>query len=168
MNSFAQQFTALPQFKQGMDIERWLDDYFTAHGFYIRRTSPYQERKECLGDRIFTKNDKTQFIEYKSGIQTYYTGNVFLETVSVDTTKRPGWVYTCQAHWVIYAALLNALILFFDPAYLRANIAHLKMRYREVSTHKQNATYKTWGLIVPLEDAKKLATRVIALEKETP
>ena len=166
MSNFARTFTRTPQFQRGMDVERWLDDYFTGLGFYIKRTTAYQERKECLGDRLFTKNGLTKFIEYKSGIQTYYTGNVFLETISVDTQGKPGWVYTCQAHWVIYAALLNHVILFFDPAYLRTNIEILKARFREVPTHQQNATYKTWGVIVPLNYARKLATKVINLNGE--
>lgn len=159
MNKFEKQFTMSPQFKQGMSVETWLDTYFSNHGFKIKRTTPEQERKLCLGDRIYSKGMTTKFVEYKSGIQTFYTGNIFLETVSVDTQNKPGWVYTCKASWVIYAALLNKTILWFDPVYLRSIIETLKTKHRVVSTHAQNATYKTWGVIVPLEKAKKLATK---------
>ncbi len=164
MSSFEQVFTQLPQFKQGMNVEKWLDNYFSSLGFSIQKTTPQQERRECLGDRVFSKNGTVQFIEYKSGIQTYYTGNVFFETISVDTQGKPGWVYTCKASWVIYAALLNEVILFFDPIYIRSIIEMLKTKFKEVHTHTQNATYKTWGVIVPLDYAKKLATKIINLE----
>lgn len=157
------QFIKSPQFKQGMKVEVWLDTYFSNHGFKIKKTTPEQERKHGLGDRIFSKGNTTQFVEYKSGIQTFHTGNVFLETMSVDTSKKPGWLFTCKASWVIYAALLNRVILFFDPAYLRQNIHILKKKYKEVHTHNQNKDYKTWGLIVPLDEAKKLATKIINL-----
>jgi hypothetical protein len=146
-----------------MDVEQWLDAYFARHGFQIEKTSAHQERVECLGDRIFTKNGKAQYIEYKSGIQTFYTGNIFLETVSVDSQNKPGWMFTCKADWIIYAALLNNIILFFYPPYLRENAEILRREFREVSTHNQNETYKTWGLVVPLEKAKKLATKIIEL-----
>lgn len=157
--------TDTEQFRNGKGVEQFLDGYFRRLGYVIHQTTPYQERALCLGDREFTRGGERLFIEYKSGIQTYYTGNVFLETISVDTTNTPGWVYTCQADLIYYACLLNGKILVFLPEFLRANIDDLKQRFKEVKTgKKQNQNYDTHGVIVPLDYAEKfLAEKIIIL-----
>lgn len=157
-------FTEQEQFKNGKSVEAWLDAFFRKRGWVITQTTPYQERVLCLGDRRFVRGDVAYWIEYKSGIQTYYTGNIFLETVSVDTQGNPGWVLTCQADYIFYAALLNAEILIFAPAQLREKIPELKRLFREVQTHTQNAAYHTHGLIVPLSYAEKhLALKILTI-----
>lgn len=110
-------------------------------------------------------NGRCILVEYKSGIQTYYTGNVFLETVSVDTENIPGWVYTCQADYIIYATLLNKKLLIFRPADLRQRIEELKQRFLTLKTNKgQNIGYNTHGVIVPLEVAEsELTYKIIYL-----
>lgn len=154
-----------PQFRQGMDVETYLDDYFNAAGYRIERATPHEERQLKKGDRQFYKNHHYTWVEYKSGVQTFYTGNVFLETISVDTHNIPGWVYTCQADTIIYAAILNKQLLLFDPDYLRARIEDLKQRYPTVKTSKgQNVGYNTHGVIVPLAVAETdLAYKTIRL-----
>ncbi len=137
-----------------------------SRGWTISRTSPYEERVLCLGDRRFSRDGKIYLIEYKSGLQTGHTGNVFLETVSVDTRRKAGWVYTCCAHYIFYAALLNGKILIFVPADLRARIETLKRTFRTVkTTHGQNAGYQTHGVIVPLGYAERVLARgVVAVD----
>lgn len=153
------------QFKSGKDVEAWLDKYFRLRGWEIVEATPYEERVQHLGDRRFRKDGRAFWIEYKSGIQTFYSGNLFLETVSVDTFNKPGWVYTCRADYLFYACLLNGVILVFSPARLRRHIETLKARFREVATsHHQNATYNTRGVLVPLAYAEeRLAEKVISL-----
>ena len=153
------------QFKQGKDVEVWLDTYFRGRGFEIRALSIDEERRQCLGDRHFSKGEHSFNVEYKSGIQTAITGNVFLETISVDTANKPGWVYTCRAEYLMYACLLNRKILVFKPDELRARIDELKKKFKTVATSNgQNQGYKTWGVIVPLEYAEnELAYKVIDL-----
>jgi hypothetical protein len=148
-----------------MQIEAFLDDYFTALGYRIERLTAHEERIEKKGDRRFYEGVRRILVEYKSGIQTYYTGNVFLETISVDTHNIPGWVYTCQADVIAYAALLNNEILLFRPDDLRRCISDLQRRFRTVKTGKgQNAGYNTHGVIVPLAIAEtELAYRIIRL-----
>lgn len=156
-------FTDSPQFKSGMKVEDFLDRYFSTQ-FEIKRTTKHQERTLCLGDRIYKDSEKSFFVEYKSGIQTHYTGNVFLETISVDTPCKPGWVYTCQADFILYAALLDGLILVFKPKNLRQQIAGLKIKFPEKPTNKgQNKGYNTHGVIIPLDHAKTLAQKIINL-----
>lgn len=159
-------FLSKPQWKSGESVAKFLDEYFTSQGWYIVPTSPQQERKLCLGDRVFMRGLQSYFVEYKSGIQSFYTGNIFLETVSVDSENKAGWVYTCQATFIFYAALLNNKILVFVPDDLRENVEQLRRQFREVKTGKnQNDGYDTHGLIIPLEYAEKhIARKVITLE----
>lgn len=148
-------FTELPQFKRGMAVEAYLDKFFRLQGWKIKRTTAHQERVLCLGDRIFKKEGKSYFVEYKSGIQTHYTGNVFLETISVDTEDKPGWVYTCQADYLMYACLLDGIILVFKPDTLRNEIDELEKIFPTLKTSKnQNEGYDTHGVIVPLDYAR--------------
>jgi hypothetical protein len=160
-------FTDKQQFKTGKEVEAYLDDYFSRRGWQIERTTDHEERGLCLGDRHYRQPGMHLYVEYKSGIQTFYTGNVFLETVSVDTENKPGWVYTCKADYIFYAALLNGEILIMLPNKLRAEIEALKRRFRTVKTSKgQNETYNTHGVIVPLEYAEKhLTAKIIFLER---
>lgn len=152
-----QRLTDTPQFKSGQNVANFLDQYF-GRWYIIRPTTPNEERVLCLGDRHYTSKDDGQrfFVEYKSGLQTFMTNNIFLETVSVDTPCKPGWVYTCQAGYIFYGTLLNHKILVFRPERLRAEIANLKTKFKEVKTGKgQNETYNTHGVIVPLDYAEK-------------
>lgn len=163
-----QRLTDTPQFKSGDNVAQFLDSYFGAK-YDIQPTSPHLERVLCLGDRIFTNKEtgKKFFVEYKSGIQTFYTQNIFLETVSVDNPCKPGWVYTCRADYIFYAALLNHRILVFRPGKLRAEIAELKTKFKETKTGKgQNETYNTYGVIVPLDYAERhLTEQIIELDE---
>jgi hypothetical protein len=118
--------TQTDQFKNGDDVAQWLDHYFEPQGFTIEPTTPHEERALCLGDRKYSKDGKLFFVEYKSGLQTFATNNIFLEIISVDNPCCPGWIYTCQADFIFYAALLNHKILVFRPEKLRAKIADLK------------------------------------------
>lgn len=158
--------TDTAQFKNGKDVEAFLDDFFRRDDFSITQTTPHEERVLHIGDRKFYKGGQAFNVEYKSGIQTFYTGNVFLETVSVDSEpQKPGWVYTCNADYIFYAALLNGKILVFTPDKLRLEIGELKLKFRTVKTGRgQNAGYNTHGVIVPFDYAEtRLAEKVITL-----
>lgn len=154
------------QFTNGKSVEAWLDDFFRRRGWHIDVATPHQERVLCLGDRRFTKVGYGYWIEYKSGIQTFYTGNIFLETVSVDSAHKAGWVYTCQADYLFYAALLNYKILVFSPIKLRSQIEYLKTVFPTRATkNNQNDGYNTHGVIIPMDFAEKnLAVQVIELD----
>ncbi len=160
------ELTNKPQFKQGKDVETFLDEWFRHEGWIVCPMSLYDEMALHLGDRYFVRGTQVVKIEYKSGIQTFYTGNVFLETRSVQKGKDyPGWVYTCQADFIFYAALLNHKILVFKPQRLRSRIEWLKTQYREAQTgNHQNEGYETCGLLIPLGYAEqRLAEKVIAI-----
>jgi hypothetical protein len=145
-----------------------LDKHFRGCGYLIRQTTRHEERVLYLGDRHFSRDGQGFFVEYKSGIQTHYTGKIFLETVSVDTANKPGWVYTSQADYIYYACLLDRKILVFVPDKLRAVIENLKLFFKEVETSKnQNKGYNTHGLLIPLAYAEEtLAQEIIRVSGE--
>lgn len=156
------EFTSTPQWKSGTRVADFLDKFFTARGWFIWNTTPHEERVLCLGDRHYQHEDTHYFVEYKSGIQTRVTGNVFLETISVDTQNKLGWVYTCRADFIFYATVMNGCILVLKPDELRSKIDYLKTRFRETKTGKnQNGTYNTHGLIVPFNYVKEHLTEQI-------
>jgi hypothetical protein len=163
----ANEFEKLPQFVQGKNVEAYLDEIFRRKGFQIRQTTQEEERKLCLGDRQFSKNGCTFFVEYKSGLQTHYTHNVFIETISVDDPDhfRSGWLFTCMAKYIIYATILDGCLLVFRPSDLRNSIDIFRSRFKEVPTsNHQNKGYNTHGFLVPFDWAKKnLVYQVIQL-----
>lgn len=163
MNKFLQ----TPQWASGASVAEFLDTFFTERGWDIKRTTRHEERDLCLGDRVFRREGKVLYVEYKSGLQTAHTGNIFLETVSVDSAGKLGWVYTCKADFIAYGALLNGKILIFLPTTLRERIEDLKTKFREVKTGKrQNEGYDTHGVIVPLAYAETyLASKVLLTGK---
>lgn len=164
MNRFEQ----TQQWMSGKAVADFLDTYFGARGWNITPTTPHEERRLQLGDRHFRKGGLHYLVEYKSGIQTAATGNVFLETISVDSAGKPGWVFTCQADYIFYAALLNKKVLVFIPDKLRLVIRDLQRQFPTVKTGKrQNEGYDTHGVIVPLAYVEKhLSARTYALLEE--
>jgi hypothetical protein len=157
--------TETDQYKNGDDVATSLDRFFTARGWHIEKTTPHEERTLCLGDRKFSQGNRFHFVEYKSGNQSHYTHNIFLETISVDSPCAPGWVYTCQADVIFYAILLSKKILVFSPKKLRAEIADLKTKFRTAKTGKGQNEYHTHGVLVPLDYAEKnLVENIITLE----
>lgn len=163
-------FEETPQWLSGQSVAEFLDQFFIRRGWQIKPTSPYEERVLCLGDRHYRKDGRHLFIEYKSGLQTAATGNVFLETISVDAQDKPGWVYTCQADYIFYATLLNKMILVMIPATLRQKIEQLKGQFRETKTGKaQNKGYNTHGVVIPLDYVvRNLTWQVITFNPGTP
>lgn len=162
MNKFEQ----TQQWYSGQSVADYLDAFFKKRGWDIYPTTPEEERGQCLGDRHYIKGETHWYIEYKSGLQTAQTGNIFLETVSVDAVGKAGWLYTCKADYIFYATLLNGCILVMIPNNLRAVAEDLRKQFRETKTSKgQNKGYDTHGLIVPLDYAKKhLTIQVIDVE----
>jgi hypothetical protein len=142
--------------KRGEDI---LDTYF-ADRFDIRPVSMDQDR---LGiDRIFTNHLGRQLtVQYKTDRTAATTGNVFIETVSVDYPPKAGWVFSCSADWLIY------YVPGWDMAYV-VRPAALKAKVREwYGAHQcraiPNKSYHTIGVLVPRHIFATVAEREIDL-----
>ena len=132
----------------GEESEQFLDRHF-ADRFTIYPATREQQR---LGiDRIFIQRpSKLRYlVEYKTDWTAARTGNVFIETVSVDTKDIPGWAYSSQSDWLIYYTpqKQRAFILSFPK--LRALLPEWIQNYK-AAPPIPNRDYHTLGILVPL------------------
>lgn len=143
------------QFGQGAEGEHFLDWMFHP-SYQIRHAARSEQRlgidrwyKQRQGVSEFLGIRRTQFsVEYKTDFRMADTGNVFIETVSVDTEQKAGWVYTSNAE----------VLLFHDPrkciayvAYMlrvRSKVDEWKLWYPEKAIN--NGSYFTHGIPVPI------------------
>lgn len=100
-------------------------------------------------------------IEYKIDEQWSRTGNVFLETISNATTRRAGWLMTCQATWLLYFLTPSRVLVYFMPELRRVG-ERWATRYPIRPAH--NDGYDTLGICVPVGIAESAAESVSALD----
>jgi hypothetical protein len=142
----------------GSAVEQWLDTYF-GQWFRIKLATRWEQR---LGiDRWFLERvgSNRWAVEYKADWTASRTGNVFIETISVDTKRIPGWAYTSQAHWLVYALPKTGEIYAVPMAQLRAQLESWSQRYPTRAV--PNRGYHTHGLLVPLDMFKRLAESLV-------
>lgn len=95
-------------------------------------------------------------VEYKTDSQGHRTGNGFIETISVDRTGKPGWLWTTQADWVIYWLPGDGRGWLLSPLAMRERAWEWTRRFRiKVSS---NPSYHSYGLLVPLSELDEVAT----------
>src|SRR5262245_47976789 len=76
-------------------LDTWLGESYVIE--------PVTMDKEWRGlDRIAQTETGPVTLEYKCDTRAQQTGKLFFETVSNSVTGRPGWLYTCQAEWLVY------------------------------------------------------------------
>ncbi|HMN12042.1 MAG TPA: hypothetical protein PKD55_06935 [Bellilinea sp.] len=147
------------QLSIGEEGEAFLDGFF-APWFHIRRATPAEQRQGI--DRWFVDaRGRRQSVEYKSDSTAARTGNAFVETISVDTTRKPGWAYSSQARTLVYYIPPDGLIYIIRFRHLRVVMPRWERDYptRAVS----NAGYHTHGLLVPLHELERLAVTVFSI-----
>ncbi|MBK8772676.1 MAG: hypothetical protein IPM06_19925 [Rhizobiales bacterium] len=143
----------------GQQYEAQLDAMF-ADRFTIVPATPQQQRQGI--DRVYRPHDKPQnmmTVEYKADITAASTGNAFVEIVSVDTAKRPGWAIASEAEWLMYFVPAEPQVLYiirFED--LHARIARWQRTYEQ--RRIPNDGYHTVGLLVPLAEFEAIASVV--------
>jgi hypothetical protein len=148
------------QLTKGEQSEAALDGFF-AQWYAIQPVALEQQRQGI--DRIFTRLTDGQVykVEYKCDWTAGKTHNAFVETVSVDTTNKPGWAYSSQADYLIYyipGAVRVYVIALVD---LRACLpAWRNFPIRRIP----NQGYHTVGLLVPLDEFTYIATKILQLD----
>jgi hypothetical protein len=145
------------QLTKGEQSEAALDSFF-AQWYIIKPADRAQQRQGI--DRIFTRrdNDVALLIEYKTDWTAGKTHNAFVETISVDTAHKPGWAYSSQADYLIYYVPDAALIYTIAFVNLRASLeAWCSFPLRRIPNHG----YHTIGLLVPLNEFERIATKVL-------
>lgn len=138
--------------------EQRLDQFFLAR-FRVRILPASMEEQRRGIDRLFVSQSGAQdTVEYKADSLAGHTGNAFIETVSVDTTGKPGWAISSQAKYLVYLVVDPETIYFISMQRVRAKLPRWKAIYKEVSA--QNNGYKTLGLLVPLDELERIAIQV--------
>jgi hypothetical protein len=119
------------QHKVGKQGERILDEWLS-QTYTISDVSDSPEYQEIGIDRLlFCSNGSTISAEYKCDVVAKRTGNLFFETISVDSKNIPGWGWSSQADCWIFL-IPNQEILIVKPSLLRALVWQ---KYREA--HKK-------------------------------
>lgn len=139
-------------FESNKHFEAELDKHFLP-AYDIEPATREQER---LGiDRFFEHRTTgvCYSVEYKTDHKTHETGNVFIETMSVDTAGRRGWAFTSTAQVLVY----------FIPGEeyaMRADMTEVKRGLPEWSGYPEAQAmnrgrsgdyYRTLGLLVPVD-----------------
>lgn len=97
----------------------------------------------------------TLSFEVKADSKTPDTGNVFVETVSVDTAGKPGWAYTSEADVLLYAVPAWQQTLAIEVARLRQHLPAWQGQYRSGTC--RNARYRSVGLLIPYDSLRRIA-----------
>ncbi len=143
--------------------EQLLDEWLT-QSYKILNVSDIKLYQESGIDRILMRPDgSTIRVEYKFDIASSRTGNLFFETVSVDTRNVPGWGWSSQAdYWIFLLPSMEVLVV--EPSQLRT----LAWQYRDQLVDKaiQNLGYKTMGIAIPLDKVRAIARCVKALSTQ--
>lgn len=130
-------------------------DHWLAQSYRILDVSDIKLYQESGVDRILMRPDgSTVKVEYKFDLASSRTGNIFFETISVDTRNVPGWGWSSQAdYWIFLLPSLEVLVV--EPSRMRT----LAWQYRDQLVDKeiQNLGYKTIGIAIPLERVRVIA-----------
>lgn len=140
--------------RQGQAVERELDEHFRDK-YSIRKASMDEQR---IGiDRVFVDRETMEAfrVEYKADYRAVETGNVFVETVSVDSRGVRGWAYTSEADWLVYALPQLRRYLLVRVVELREALPNWIQRYPQGKA--RNRTYTTHGVLVPIVEFERLA-----------
>ena len=151
-------YTFRAQLEQGKAGEEMLDQHFL-RWFRVLPVTMADQRRGI--DRVFVNRStgRVYNVEYKTDRRANQTGNAFIETVSMDAPRRvDGWVYTCQADYLIYFCPDPDVIYVLLPAALRAMLQEWSARYPTRSI--PNVGYETHGLLVPLDELERVAVKV--------
>lgn len=136
------------QLKVGKIGEAKLDKFFKE---IIGMTIEYATKKQELSmgiDRIFSKNGRECYVEYKTDEKAVQTGNLFIETLSNSKNCKLGWVLTSQADRIVI--LVGSTIYLMKLSELKEHIKTKGMKYRIGYSH--NPTYMSEGRLMPIKD----------------
>ena len=149
MNSPDDSYCFATQLKKGEDAERCLDRHFGK--FYFIENVGEQAQRWGI-DRIWWTRAMTdrRSVQYKADWTASRTGNVFIETVSVDSQNVAGWAYTSVAQLLVYY-LPNSAIAYVAPMLAIRDAVKEWAQARQEKTIP-NGSYNTRGLPIPLEE----------------
>ena len=143
------------QLKIGKEYEDILDSYYSE--WY--NITPVSSDMQKIGiDRIFREVARSGFqysVEYKSDFWGQKTGNAFVEIISIDSSKTPGWAFTMCAQILVYyiPELGKAYRMYATDLKHAVRVWAKNPLYKQKPSH--NKGYDTIGICVPLLEFKK-------------
>lgn len=140
--------------KEGQAFEKMLDEFFSKW-YRIEPVTDMKLQKAGI-DRIFIDEESGRRlkVEYKADSMAGKTGNVFIETISNSSSFEEGWAMKCQADVIIYFIPPTSEIIAIEPATILLSLPDW-VRYKKAWA--QNATYRSYGRLVPIAEFKKRA-----------
>ncbi len=145
---------------RGEDGEAALDRFFRSRGHYIEPATRGQQLRGI--DRVFLKDGKVAYVEYKTDFRAQETGHVFVETISMDASDRAGWAYTSSADYLVYYIPALSRIYVIPLEVLRRELPGWAERYP--TRPAQNREYATHGILVPIDEFAAHTTQIFSLE----
>lgn len=117
-------------------------------------------------DRIWTHRDSGMrwSVEYKHDTLAHKTGNVFVETVSVDTAGKKGWAYTSTAQLLVYYVVEGEYAFIARMHEIRRRLPGWERFYKAkhaTTTDRAGNAYKTWGVLIPLQTFRAASEKVV-------
>ncbi len=137
--------------KQGEDLlDQWLNSLYTV--IDVSDIKQYQKRGI---DRVLIRPDQSVVtVEYKFDLASARTGNLFFETVSIDTRNIPGWGWSSEADYWIFL-LPSKEVLVIEPSKFRDLIWKSRFKFKEKKV--SNSDYNTYGIPIPINKVKEIA-----------
>ncbi len=142
------------QQSNGQKGEAILDEWLQST-YKVSDVSSIEKYQKKGIDRLLTLADgRIITVEYKFDVASGRTGNLFFETISVDTKNTPGWGWSSQAdYWIFLLPSLEILVI--EPSKFRCLVWELRSTLKEKKI--PNTNYNTWGIPVPIEKVKEIA-----------
>ncbi|NEQ69401.1 MAG: hypothetical protein F6K21_28705 [Symploca sp. SIO2D2] len=145
------------QHKIGKQGEQFIDKWLK-NNYKVTDVSDIPNYQKAGIDRIIELKDGTTVtVEYKFDVAAKRTGNIFFETVAVDTQSIPGWGWTSQADYWIFLIPEQEIII-VQPGKLRSLVWQQQKVLKEKTVPNKN--YNTLGVPVLLSDVKKIAYQI--------
>ena len=147
------------QFDKGAAVESLVFSALERNGWQVTPSifSQTQKTGQRLGfDAIIQKPPHQLTIEIKADYAAEKTGNLFIETVSVDKYNTPGWAYSSQAQILVTVLPIQRCIILSSMGWLRGKLEEWESRCRKRKCHNKNpdwhGEFNSEGLLVPIAE----------------
>ncbi len=153
------------QLDRGVEAEKLVADYLDRMGFYVEEAKDMALQRKGIDYFVVSPTGVLMSVEIKTDFRAAETGNVFLETVSVEKygiVDKLGWIYTSAAQVLVYYVTGLEEIYFVDMTAFKMKVADFKEWYREVEI--KNKTYVGRGLVMPLKDFKDYVFKMVKIQ----
>jgi len=149
------------QLAVGADGEERVAQWLTGRGYRVSRVDDRDRQRRGVdllvepadgGDRVG--------VEVKTDRRAHATGNLFLETISVDGEGALGWLFRCEADWLVYLVAETGEALWYRPRDLFVAYWSWRQLAEVRSAWVENEGYRSRGLCVPLTIARSVAASI--------